>query len=268
LTASSISSSSVLLSPSRWARWSSLLGRFLLGQLANQAVTLITGLLLIRWLSVEQYARFGVAFAFQSTIALLVDVGFSNSIVALVGHRGSDPEVIGGFIRSAQHFRDRTFIFISVGAIVAFPLVTYRQAWGFETKAWLLAAILCSVFLQRQMMYGSALLIHRKLVPYYAAQLAASGARLLLALLLYELGYLNAIAAAWLATVVIVLNGLLYRHYARPLIREPHHVDRIKPLTPAPCNTRPGGIKFPITIPCPPDHERSAATSHSVVAPK
>lgn len=211
--------------PSRLRRWGRLLGHFLAGQLSIQAINLATGLLLVHLLPVDQYARFGVAFAFQTTIAMLVDVGFSNSIVALVGRHGSDPKVVGGYIRSAQHYRNRMFILIAAGAAVAFPLVTYHQAWGAPVKAALFAAILSSVFLQRQMMYGAPLLIHRKIVPYYSAQFAGAAIRLALAILLFELGFLTAVTTAWLTTLMIGINGTLYHIQARPLLHEPRRSD-------------------------------------------
>ncbi len=211
--------------PSRLSRWARLISHFLAGQISIQLVNLATGLLLLRWLPVEQYAQFSVAFAFQSTISMLVDVGFSNSIVALVGERGSDPDVVGGFLRSAQHYRNRMFLVIAVLAAVAFPLVTHAQHWGVATKAWLFAAIMCSVLLQRQIMYGAPLLIHRRLTPYYVSQLSAAAVRLGLALILFRLGALTAVATAWLTTLSIAMTGLIYHMQARPLIREPKHAD-------------------------------------------
>ena len=197
-----------------------------MGQISVQAIGLITGLLLIRLLAVDQYARFGVAFAFQSTIAMLVDVGFSNSIVALVGHRGSEPEVIGGYIRSAQHYRNRMFVFIGICALVAFPLVTQRQPWGAGAKA--AAARRHSRFrlpsAADDVRFG--LLIHRRLTPYYSAQLISAVTRLCCALILARLGLLTAVAAAWLTTLTIGLNGSLYRFWAAPLVREPRISDK------------------------------------------
>jgi O-antigen/teichoic acid export membrane protein len=227
MTASTAVPSAVPTASSRLARGAHLIGRFLAGQLLVQAVNLTTGLLLIRWLAVEQFAQFSVAFAFQTTINMLVDVGFSNSIIALVGQRGSDPAVVGGFLKSAAHYRNRMFFVIGAAAAFAFPLVTYRQHWGFGVKAWLFAAIISSVLLQRQIMYGAPLLINRRLAPYYFAQVLAGVVRLGMAFVLLKAGLLTAIATAWLSTVAIAINGLIYRLQSRPLICEPRHADPV-----------------------------------------
>jgi O-antigen/teichoic acid export membrane protein len=64
---------------------------------------------------VEQYAQFGVAFAFQSTVAMLADLGFTSSIIALAGERAKDPEIMGLYIRSAKHYRRILVITVGLG---------------------------------------------------------------------------------------------------------------------------------------------------------
>ncbi len=86
--------------------------RCLSGQSILQALNFITGFLLVRWLSIESYAQFGVVFGFQSTLAMLIDLGFGGCIVSLVGNRGDRPEIIGGYISAAHWFRTRLFAFI------------------------------------------------------------------------------------------------------------------------------------------------------------
>ncbi len=200
--------------------WRHLL-HFLTGQISVQGLTFITGFLLLRWLSVEQYAQFSVAFAFQCTLNMLIDVGFSNSIVALVGNRGEDGGLVGSYIRSAQFYRFRMFLVMCLGSAVAFPLMTKHQAWGFQTKAILFAAIILSVFLQGNMMYGASLLIKRQLKSYYNAQLSAAVGRLIICLVLHKIGLLSGVVAVWASTFWIFLTGFQYHKSAQQFINEP-----------------------------------------------
>jgi len=82
-----------------------LIFRFLAGQGFCTGTQSCLWILLLRWLSVEAYAQYSVAFGFQNTLGVLVDLGISGSIVALVGDRGSDKEIVGT-IQSAKYFRN------------------------------------------------------------------------------------------------------------------------------------------------------------------
>jgi len=69
-----------------------LIFRFLAGQGSVQVLNLVSGFLLLRWLSVG-YAQY----RFQNTLGVLVDLGISGSIVVALGDRGSDKEIVGTF---------------------------------------------------------------------------------------------------------------------------------------------------------------------------
>jgi O-antigen/teichoic acid export membrane protein len=189
--------------------------------MAIQAVNVLTGFLLLRWLSITAYAQFSVAFAFQSTFGMLIDLGFSNSIVALVGDRGTEATVVGSYIRTARHLRNRIFVIMIGIAVVAFPIITYRQPWGIVTKLVLFCAIVSSLFFQGWGMYAAPLLIHQRLKLYYRAQLSSSIVRFLLCALFHAVGALSAIVTSWLAAIALAINGLLNRQAARELAAEP-----------------------------------------------
>ncbi len=209
-----------MVSP-RYKRIWHLLFQFLTGQISVQGLTFITGFLLLRWLSIDQYAQFSVAFAFQCTLNMLIDVGFSNSIVALVGNRGEDGSLVGSYIRSAQFYRFRMFVVMCVGSAAAFPLMTRHQPWGLQTKSVLFAAIIASVFLQGNLMYGASLLIRRQLKSYYSAQLSAAIGRLIICLILHKLGLLSGVVAVWASTFWIFLTGYQYHKSAKRLVAVP-----------------------------------------------
>src|SRR5205823_6173937 len=130
----------------RLSKWSALIGTFLLGQGALQIIQLFTGFLLFRWLSVEQYAQYSMAFAFQVTAHVLVEFGFSGTIVALVGNRINDKQVIGGYIKAGQYYRNKLCIFISIACIIVFPLLTIKHGWPVITTILLLVSIVTNLF--------------------------------------------------------------------------------------------------------------------------
>ncbi len=201
------------------------LAAFFTGQGLIQALNMVTGFLLLRWMSIEAYAQYSVVFAFQSMLNILVDLGFSGSIVALAGTRGHDPHVVGGYIRCARFYRSRMFWALSLASAVAFPLVVARQPWPFATKVLLWSSVVTAVFFQGRMLYGAPLLIHRRLRAYYHATLAASLVRLLLAGGLHLVGALLGWLAAWFSGLSVAITGFMYRRSSADIVTEPNAPD-------------------------------------------
>ncbi len=207
--------------PSRFARWRGPLLSFLVGQPAVQFLNLITGFFLLRWLDINEFAMFGIAFAFQSTVSQLTDLGFSGSIVALSGSRGHDPEVLGGYLRSARYWRTRMQTMTLIVAAIAFPLMTWNQPWSPLIKALLFVSIALGVLFQGWLMYGAALFVNSALISYYRPQIVAALLRLALCALLHAFGLLPAWAAALLGVLSLGFVGASFRHTSRSYIHEP-----------------------------------------------
>jgi O-antigen/teichoic acid export membrane protein len=206
--------------------WLSRISNFLAGQGAVQILNFLVGFLLLRWLSVESYAQYSVAFGFQATLGILVDLGFSSSIVAMVGNRGNDPQVVGSYIRSAKYFRNRLYwLILPVGAI-AFPLVVLKQHWPWHDQLLLFVSIAFSLYAQGlAAFYSAPLLIAQRLKPYYTAQLVGAAFRLLGTGGIWLVLSLSAWQAAWISAISALLNAWLYIHSSKDLVHEPAVID-------------------------------------------
>ena len=212
----------------RLRRWVHRLTAFFVGQGMVQILNLATGFFLIRWLSVDDYARYSVATGFQGTVGILVELGLGSSIVALLAGR-TDPQVVGGYIRSTRHYRNRFFLFLLPVVLIAFPVVTSRQGWGFSLPAVLLAAILVSLYFQSWASYYAVpLLIHQELALYYRTPSLLSATRLGVSFLLHLLSLLSAVASVWLSTLSTVAQGWFYREHSARHIAEPQESDPAK----------------------------------------
>lgn len=206
---------------SRFAHWRAPLQSFLVGQPSVQLLNLITGFFLIRWLDVNEFAMFGMAFAFQSTVTQLTDLGFSGSIIALAGSRGRDPDVLGSYLRSARNWRSKMQGMVLLIAAIAFPLITWTQPWGYKVKCLLFGTVVLGVLFQGLAMYGAPLLVHRALQKYYRPQIHAAFLRLALSAGFYAMGILSAWSAALLAALSLGYTGFNYRRSSQAYIREP-----------------------------------------------
>jgi O-antigen/teichoic acid export membrane protein len=210
----------------RVIRWGNLFSVFFAGQLLVQAIGLVTGFLLIRWLSVESYAQFSVAFGFQSTLSTLADLGFCGSMVALAGARGTQPEVLGRYISAAKYYRGLILSILFPLTMVAFPILMAKHGWNWGIQAALLASILCSVVAQGYLsLYSAPLLIHQKLKRSYGIQAVAATSRLGLNAILHAVSALASATASWAATVATIVCVALFRRSVTGLVKEPPHSD-------------------------------------------
>lgn len=209
-----------------------------MGQPVVQVLNFITGFLLIRWLDVKEFAMFGIALAFQSTITQLTDLGFAGSIIALAGSRGHDPKVLGGYLRTARHWRSRLQWAMLLLAAVAFPLIVWKQTWSASIKVLLFLSVALGLLFQNWNMYGTPLLVHRELRKYYAPQILGAVLRLALCAALHAVGLLSAWAAAFSAALLLGYTGISYRRSSRSYIQEPlqsppeYNVEMLRFLSP------------------------------------
>lgn len=209
-----------------WGRWRGRLGKFFAGQLAVQLLAFVTGLLVLRWMSESEYAKTGVVLGFQAMFAAFVDLGVGGSLVALIGGRGDDRSVVGGYIAAARWWRRWLLaVVLPVGA-VAFFVINLRQGWSLQESAVLYLCIAISLYFAGVAAWASApLLIHQRLGTLYAVSNAGSLARLAGCWLLHETGRLDAVSLTVLGTLVSAATALLYARAARRHVQEPLRSD-------------------------------------------
>jgi hypothetical protein len=109
--------------PPRWARVRPM-ARQAIGVVAVQGVVqaanLLSGLLVIRALPPEQYARYALAFGMLGTLAVLADAGVSAGVMAHAGRRWPDARGAGAAV--AAGLRIRRWLVGAAGA-VTLPLL-------------------------------------------------------------------------------------------------------------------------------------------------
>ncbi len=199
---------------SRIRRLISVLTSFMLGQAGLQAVSVLTGLFLVRSLSVTAYAQYGLALGFQGTASILMDLGFASTIIPLVGERAADRALVGKYVRGGKALRDRAFLILSPAVAATFIVITHKQRWGWPIQLGLLASVLLALFSSSAASYYSVpLLLYRRLRAFYVLQTASAVFRLLIYVLLNAVGSLGSVTAAGISALNATINGsLLKRH--------------------------------------------------------
>lgn len=215
---------------------------FITGQGILQVLQLLTGLVVVRNMPIEQYAQYTIALALQSTALSLVEGGFASSIIDLVGGRVQNREVIGAYVKAAAYFRNRLLLIVGLIFSIVFFFITDRYNWSWEVRSLLLLSILLSlVFSAYINLYRPVLQIAKKFPLIYRAEIFQALLRLLCIGLLYLSVGLIAWQLALIGSLILLFRGVALQRSARDYMVEPVEVPTetkkeilryVKPLLP------------------------------------
>jgi O-antigen/teichoic acid export membrane protein len=187
------------------ARWKVFLGpklhrvgEFLAAQGVTMAGNLLYGLLCVRLLPKPEYAKFAVVFSALASVALLSDIGTSNSIVPLVGEKISDLQLIADYVASLRTLAQRLFAIMAPVTMVVFPLMVLKQHWSPAAVAGMVGTVLAGAWFARVgAAYGVVLILRRDRPRWYRAQMISS------------LGTLALLGVFWAAHRLTVWSAIL-----------------------------------------------------------
>ena len=205
-----------------WHRWRHRLGIAFAGQVSVQLLSFATALLLLRWMDEVEYAKIGLVLGFQSTFSTFVDLGVGGSLVALIGGRFNEPQVVGRYVAAARWWRRLLLVVVLPLGALAFWFFIQRQGWPWHEGAVLYACIALTLLSAGVTAWASApLLLQQRLGTLYAVSNAAAVLRLAGCGLLYATGWLDAVTLTVLGTAVSAVTAQCYWHAARRHIDEP-----------------------------------------------
>jgi hypothetical protein len=132
------------VSPPERARWRGLHTLlFTAGaQSGIQLLAVVTGLVIVRLLSVREYAYYTIANAALGTLTVLTDCGVTQSVLALGGKVWQSPPALGAVVTGGMRLRHR---FALLAGVIAMPVVFLQlrqQGAGFGGALLVTASIL------------------------------------------------------------------------------------------------------------------------------
>jgi O-antigen/teichoic acid export membrane protein len=198
----------------------------LIAQTITQMLAALTGFLLLRWLDLGQYAEYTLAFGFGSTVSQLIDLGFTDSIVGLIGDRASDPAIVGSFIKAAFSLRWLMCVVLIPLSAIPFFLIAAGHGWPVAVQVALFGSVVVTIIARALVDYYSIpLILAQRYRQLYAAQVPVAAARLLASGAL-QVGRL---LVGWTASMVnalgIVATALVMRKQASGLATLPKNAD-------------------------------------------
>jgi O-antigen/teichoic acid export membrane protein len=195
---------------------------FLVAQGIVQVIGFLSGFFLLRWMELKDYAAFTLVFGIQGLMLGFVDLGFSQSIVTLVGSRSNNPDVVGRYVAAARALRRRMMPWVIAGGGLLFLGMGLRQEIAPPTIAVLFAlAVACLHASTTNNLYGWPLVIKQDMVFVHRVYIWIASLRFAAYALLHWLSALGAVTALALNGLLLWLQSYAVRQRATLIIREP-----------------------------------------------
>ena len=189
-----------------------IIGNLAIVQAVVQVLGFLSGILIIRSVSQQEYAYFTIANTMQGTLNLLADIGISAGVISIGGRIWQDRERFGQLINTGLQLRKQLALVSCVVVVPVLYLLLARNGAGFGYR-WLLVSLVVGGLLP-QLSIGILSVVPRlrsdvkriQLIDFTAAALRLGG-------LVALIWLLNAATAIAVAMVTFFIQYLMLRHY-------------------------------------------------------
>lgn len=206
-----------------------MLSKFLSFQISLQFLNLLFGFLIIRFLPKEEYAKYSITFSFQSVVNVLIELGFSSSLMAFAGSDYNDRVRAGQYLQVVKHYRQRLFFFALPLSVVFFFLLVSKYEWHVFEYILLFSSIVVYLVAQGWSAYYSPfLLLHQSHSLFYRPQLTSSFIKNILLVLTHLFNASNSLIAAWLNTLSLLFNGWRFKNHSKDYYVATNQIDPYK----------------------------------------
>jgi O-antigen/teichoic acid export membrane protein len=137
-----------MTSVSRRAFWLGLAARFLAGQSSILAINLITGLLLLRLLSIDQYAIYVTAGVLLAIGSLGADLGLSQALNTFASRYLDSKQDLSEVFAGAYRYRNILGIFSGIAVLVLAYMMLATSDWPVAEKLATVAVVLATCWVQ------------------------------------------------------------------------------------------------------------------------
>lgn len=145
----------------RLGHWLLLISQHLASQTAIKFVDFLTALIVIRSLSISQYALLTVANSLLVLGSIGTDLSLSHGVITLGTKIKDSPKELGALFSSAMTLRRKLFALVAVIVIGLAPLCAKNNPWDFgEVAATMLLILILNWIQQRISLNNSILCIH------------------------------------------------------------------------------------------------------------
>lgn len=183
------------------------------------AARLLYGFLCVRLLPVSEYAKFTVVFGFLGTLTVLMDVGFSATLLPLIGERIDDRKLIADYVATLRQLAHWLYLAMAPVTMIVYPMLVQRQHWSWRVVAAMVAILLLASWCARVSgIYGAVLIVRRDRGYWYRTQVISNLASLALLAILWLTHSLSAFPLMLTSVAGMVYLAVAYFFRARHLL--------------------------------------------------
>ena len=194
-----------------------IIGNLAIVQGVVQILSFLSGILIIRSLSQQEYAYFTIANTMQGTLNLLADIGISAGVISIGGRVWQDQRRFGQLINTGLQLRKKLALAASVFVVPVLYVLLARNGAHFAYRLLLTGLVLAGLL--PQLANGILTVIPRlrsdvgriQVIDFTAAVLRLLG-------LIALLWFLNAAVAIAVATAAFAVQYLMLRGYAASVV--------------------------------------------------
>lgn len=151
------------------------------GQIVVQALGFMVGILIVRYLTTDEYAIYTLAITMQSTLSVLTDGGIGSGFFSEGGQVWNQPNKLGQVIRTGISLRRRfTFFSLMLTLPVFFILLQYHNISLWYTFAIVISIVPAFYLNLSGAFYEMALKLNQDLVHLHQIQLVTSILRVII----------------------------------------------------------------------------------------
>jgi O-antigen/teichoic acid export membrane protein len=165
----------------RIQRWIGIFSAYFTAQTLIQLLGIAAGLLLIRFMTVPQFALYTLAFSVVTFFNFLSDLGSTSSLLHFFNRAAREANDFEPYFAAVLSLRRGAFLLGAACVAVAFPLAAAARGFGWGEIALVTAGILACVWFQIQSSIRIlALRLHQRYGRAYRAEVGGTLLRLLL----------------------------------------------------------------------------------------
>jgi O-antigen/teichoic acid export membrane protein len=138
--------------------WTFLISKFLAGQGAVQAINLVSGLLIIRFLPISEYALYTIASLLLVVGSLGSDMGLSQAVNTLGARIRDDQQALGSLYAGALRYR-RMLHLVALGVMLFLATyMLYGHEWSLTSACLSVALVMLTSWVQQSISLKKSIL--------------------------------------------------------------------------------------------------------------
>lgn len=196
--------------------------QFIAGNVFTQGLVAVTGLFLVRWLSIEQYAIYTVATTVTGAVAVLSKGGTNVGFVSILGRHWPNYPRLSSAITALRHARRTLFVCLVPVVLLLAAFLLYKNSVSPLTSAMIL--LLLTVFWVGEMnskTVDQILFFAHQTTRVQALDSGIALFRFALTAVLYAFGLLSASSALAVTSLMAVLRVFPINRWVFQLIPQP-----------------------------------------------